>query len=165
MFKWINNNRLHTNFFCLICQAGGTRAVLVYRFMCRNTCLGNLNSRQVLAVFTLESSGDILGRITIQLRICACPGRDRRQDEQAPVDTAQLKEVKCGKTVSDSAAVSKHSKSDDDEQWYTMRVSMGVNSDRYKSLSSHFRQKLLECMIHCGTAEAVLMSGCGHRCV
>ena len=94
--------------------------------MCRNSCLGNLNSRQIYVIFTLESSaGDIFGRITVELRICACPGRDRRQDESALVDDTKLKVAKRSQTATESATASKVRKSDDDDdQWFTLRVSM-----------------------------------------
>lgn len=108
---------------------GDRRIVLVYEFMCRNTCLGNMNSRQINAVFTLESAhGIILGRITIELRICACPGRDRRVDETALGDRSNTldKSIKRSRSGADSvdtsAAVSKARKHDDDDRVYTLQV-------------------------------------------
>ena len=56
-----------------------------YRFMCFTSCVGSIARRPVNLVFTLESSVDslVVGRRTIELRTCACPGRDRRSDEAA----------------------------------------------------------------------------------
>jgi P53 DNA-binding domain len=90
-----------------------------------------MNSRQINAVFTLESAdGYVLGRITVELRICACPGRDRRVDETALSDRSNTvkKSVKRNETgtssPSASAATSKFKvrKHDDDDQVYTLTV-------------------------------------------
>jgi len=51
--------------------------------MCFSSCIGGLNRRPVQIVFSLESvDGSVLGQQSIEVRICACPGRDRQNDEK-----------------------------------------------------------------------------------
>ncbi|XP_078694232.1 cellular tumor antigen p53-like isoform X1 [Branchiostoma floridae x Branchiostoma belcheri] len=61
-------------------QAGTEWSTILYKFMCRSTCL---NRRSMAVVFTLEDcSGSVLGRQAVKIKICSCPGRDREQDEE-----------------------------------------------------------------------------------
>ena len=54
-----------------------------YQFMCLGSCMGGIGRRPICLVFTLESSsGEVLGRQVVELRICTCPLRDMQQDEQ-----------------------------------------------------------------------------------
>ena len=55
----------------------------LFQFMCFSSCVGGLGRRPVQVIFTLERDGQVLGRQSVELRICACPGRDRRTDEDA----------------------------------------------------------------------------------
>ena len=73
-------------------QAGVECVTNLFQFMCFSSCVGGLNRRSVQVVFTLESAeGQVLGRQAVEVRICACPGRDRRQEEQTlqPESTTQ----------------------------------------------------------------------------
>ncbi len=64
-------------------QAGAQWVTNLFQFMCFSSCVGGLNRRAVMLVFTLEHNNKILGRQSVEVRICACPGRDRRQEERA----------------------------------------------------------------------------------
>ena len=64
-------------------QAGSQWVTNLYQFMCFSSCVGGLNRRPMQVIFTLEKDGAVLGRHAVEVRICACPGRDRRADENA----------------------------------------------------------------------------------
>lgn len=52
------------------------------RFMCLSSCHTGINRRGVKLVWTLENNGSIIGRQVIDLKLCACPGRDRKNEEK-----------------------------------------------------------------------------------
>lgn len=64
-------------------QAGSEWVVNLYQFMCLGSCVGGPNRRPIQLVFTLEKDNQVLGRRAVEVRICACPGRDRKADEKA----------------------------------------------------------------------------------
>lgn len=53
----------------------------LFEFMCRNTCVGGVNRRATEVVFLLQHQGKELARAVVEVKVCACPGRDRRTDE------------------------------------------------------------------------------------
>jgi len=64
-------------------QAGAEWVTNLFQFMCLGSCVGGPNRRPLQIVLTLEKDGAVLGRRAVEVRICACPGRDRKADERA----------------------------------------------------------------------------------
>jgi len=54
-------------------QAGVAYQSETFSFACYSSCL----RREIDAIFTLELNGEVFGRQSFNVRVCACPGRDR----------------------------------------------------------------------------------------
>ncbi|XP_050414325.1 tumor protein 63 isoform X2 [Patella vulgata] len=63
-------------------QAGSEWVTNLFQFMCLGSCVGGPNRRPIQIVFSLEKDSTVLGRRAVEVRICACPGRDRKADEK-----------------------------------------------------------------------------------
>ncbi|KAL1460890.1 hypothetical protein WDU94_012826 [Cyamophila willieti] len=64
-------------------QPGADTVTLMYNFVCKTSCLGGMDRRPVLLLLTLENQlGQILGRRSLSVKICACPKRDKEKEEK-----------------------------------------------------------------------------------
>lgn len=63
-------------------QPGCPHLTYLYQFMCLGSCVGGPNRRPLQIVFTLEKDQLVLGRAAVDIRICACPARDKRLEEK-----------------------------------------------------------------------------------
>ena len=76
-------------------QPGAQTFDFSLKFMCLGSDVGGINRRPLKVIFTLEDhlsqNGEVivLGRYTVDVRICSCPKRDKQQEERKFVGNEQ----------------------------------------------------------------------------
>ena len=83
---------------------------VLFKFSCMNTCVGGINRRRLMLVFTLEDrgTGRTLGRQAVEVKVCRCPHRDWRADEKRLTTEPSPKPTKRRREASPTAARPRH---------------------------------------------------------
>ncbi|XP_027035235.2 cellular tumor antigen p53 isoform X1 [Tachysurus fulvidraco] len=111
-------------------QVGSECTTVLYNYMCNSSCMGGMNRRPILTIITLETQdGQLLGRRTFEVRVCACPGRDRKSEEnnfrkqqesKTSGKTLTKRSIKDPPSHPEDSKKSKNTSSDD--EIYTLQV-------------------------------------------
>ncbi|XP_073675746.1 tumor protein p73 isoform X2 [Garra rufa] len=113
-------------------QVGTEFTTILYNFMCNSSCVGGMNRRPILIIITLETrDGQVLGRRSFEGRICACPGRDRKADEDHFREQQALNEsvAKNGNANKRSPSINIKKRRHGDEEMYYIPVRGRENFD------------------------------------
>ncbi|KAK4322992.1 hypothetical protein Pmani_006287 [Petrolisthes manimaculis] len=133
-------------------QDGPDYTPILLRFMCLGSCVGGINRRPIAIILTLENNqGECLGRKVIDVRVCACPTRDIKTDEQAAKGTKR-KGVNTQETLpmyrKQPRLIEPKTDSEEDDQIFTIKVRgaalykflLGVKNMYYESHPDYAQQ-------------------------
>ncbi|XP_071946156.1 tumor protein 63-like isoform X2 [Antedon mediterranea] len=124
-------------------QVGADFTTYLFTFKCTISCVGGMNRRPAMLIFTLEDqSGTTLGRRVIEIRPCACPGRDRKNDEAESNKEKRLKDKGTNKrtkvTTTQTKTISqvgKKRKLNADDELFTITVKGRENYEMLKKIN------------------------------
>lgn len=125
-------------------QLGAEMTTILLTFMCNSSCMGGMNRRPILTILTLETSkGVVLGRRCFEVRVCACPGRDRKTEEEnhtkSQNGTKQLKKRKstpAPNTTSVKKTKSASSAEEEDKEVFVLHVRGRERFEMLKKINS-----------------------------
>ncbi|XP_055012414.1 cellular tumor antigen p53 [Boleophthalmus pectinirostris] len=117
-------------------QLGSERTTILLSFMCNSSCMGGMNRRPIRTILTLETpDGLVLGRRSFEVRVCACPGRDRKTEEEnrtkSQTGTKDTKKRKSAPAVEVPVKKTKSSSGEDDKEVFILNVR---GRERYEML-------------------------------
>lgn len=124
-------------------QLGSEMTTILLSFMCNSSCMGGMNRRPILTILTLESpEGLVLGRRCFEVRVCACPGRDRKTEEENSTKTQNgTKQTKKRKsnpppcTTSVKKSKSASSAEEEDKEVYVLNIRGRERYEMFKKIN------------------------------
>ena len=87
----------------------------------------SVDRRPIQVIFTMEEDGQVVGRQAVEVRICACPGRDRKTEE----DAANPDKRPVKRAASSSINIDSKRQCTGDNNVFTLTV---VGKDNYEML-------------------------------
>ncbi|KAG5852083.1 hypothetical protein ANANG_G00058650 [Anguilla anguilla] len=127
-------------------QCGSECTTVLYKYMCNSSCMGGMNRRPILTIITLETEGgELLGRRCFEVRVCACPGRDRKNEEdnffnrqeKSSGTKRSFKEVSPTAPQTEANKKSKSSSSSE-EEIFTLQIRGRERYDHLKKINDSF---------------------------
>nr|ASF61721.1 tumor suppressor p53 [Micropogonias undulatus] len=132
-------------------QLGSEMTTILLSFMCNSSCMGGMNRRPILTILTLETpEGLVLGRRCFEVRVCACPGRDRKTEEEnstkAQSGTKQTKKRKSAPTPDTTAVSVKKSKpassaEEEEKEVFTLQIRGRKRYEMLKEINDALEDK------------------------
>lgn len=124
-------------------QLGSEITTILLSFMCNSSCMGGMNRRPILTILTLETpDGLVLGRRCFEVRICACPGRDRKTEEtnstkmqNGTKETKKRKSAPAPDTTSMKKSKSASSAEEEDKEVFNLQVHGRERYEMFKKLN------------------------------
>ncbi|XP_051285038.1 cellular tumor antigen p53 [Dicentrarchus labrax] len=124
-------------------QLGSEMTTILLSFMCNSSCMGGMNRRPILTILTLETpEGLVLGRRCFEVRVCACPGRDRKTEEansdkmqNGTKQTKKRKSAPTPDTTSVKKSKSASSAEEEDKEVFVLHVHGRENYEMLKKIN------------------------------